>query len=127
MKHIKTFISGMAIFTALLLGPVASAAPGDVLNQSCNQAGNAGSALCQGRNQQLFGPNGVFTDIINVIIYVIGAVAVVMIIVGGFRYVVSNGDSGSITTAKNTILYAVVGLVVAILSYAIVNFVIGSI
>lgn len=65
-------------------------------------------------------------DIVNVVLYVLGAVAVIMIIIGGFRYVLSGGDSGSVTAAKNTILYAVIGLVVAILAYAIVNFVIVS-
>ncbi|HXH04806.1 MAG TPA: hypothetical protein VNI82_00045 [Candidatus Nitrosotenuis sp.] len=108
-----------------LLSPVAvSAAPSDVLNESCKNSGN--SALCQGQKQQLFGPAGVFTKIINTIIFVIGAVAVIMVVIGGFRYVVSNGDSSSVTSAKNTILYAIVGLIVAMLAYAIVNFVISA-
>lgn len=64
--------------------------------------------------------------IVNVVLFVLGAVAVIMIIVGGFRYVLSGGDSSAVTSAKNTILYAVVGLIVAILAYAIVNFVIDS-
>ena len=127
MKKIVSYVSGFAVAIMLLSAPAVSAAPGDVLDQSCAEAQQAGTALCQGRDQELFEAGGVFTTIINTIIYVIGAAAVVMIIIGGFRYVVSNGDSGSITTAKNTILYAVVGLVVAIMSYAIVNFVIGSI
>ena len=65
-------------------------------------------------------------DIINIILFILGAVAVIMIIIGGFRYVTSGGDSGAVSSAKNTILYAVIGLVVAILAYAIVNFVITS-
>lgn len=64
--------------------------------------------------------------VVNVLLYVIGAVAVIMIIIGGLRYTISNGDSGQVTSAKNTILYAVIGLVVAILAYAIVNFIIGA-
>lgn len=66
-------------------------------------------------------------DVVNIILYVLGVVAVIMIIIGGFRYVVSGGDSSAVTGAKNTILYAVIGLIVAILAYAIVNFVIKSI
>ena len=50
----------------------------------------------------------------------------IMLIIGGFRYVVSQGDQQQVQSAKNTILYAVVGIVVAILAYAAVNFVIGS-
>jgi hypothetical protein len=65
-------------------------------------------------------------DIVNIFLFVIGAIAVVMIVVGGLRYTISHGDSSQIKAAKDTILYAVVGLVVAILAYAIVNFVITS-
>lgn len=65
-------------------------------------------------------------DIVNVLLFIIGAIAVIMIIIGGFRYVTSGGEAGSIKNAKNTILYAVVGLVIAIFAYAIVNFVITS-
>jgi hypothetical protein len=49
-----------------------------------------------------------------------------MLILGGIRYTVSQGDSSAITSAKNTILYAIIGIVVAILAFAAVNFVIGS-
>ena len=59
----------------------------------------------------------------NIMLYVIGGVAVLMLIVGGIRYVVSSGDQNAVTGAKNTILYAVIGLVVAVLAYAAVNFV----
>ncbi len=61
--------------------------------------------------------------IVNVLLYILGAVAVVMIVIGGIRYTISQGDSSALTSAKNTILYSVVGLVVALLAYAIVNFV----
>ncbi len=64
-------------------------------------------------------------DVINTILVVLGMVAVIMIVIGGIRYTTSNGDSSSVKAAKDTILYAVVGLIVAILSYAIVNFVLG--
>lgn len=64
--------------------------------------------------------------IVNTMLYVLGAIAVIMIVIGGIRYITSNGESANVTSAKNTILYAVVGLIVAILAYAIVNFVITS-
>lgn len=91
--------------------------------------GLAGGASCaQGDDQQtdLFGTNGVFKTVTNVLLFIIGAISVIMLIIGGIRYVVSGGDSGAVTSAKNTILYAVVGIVVAILAYALVNFVITS-
>ena len=65
-------------------------------------------------------------NVINIILYVIGIVAVVMMIFGGFQYITSAGDAAKVTKAKNTILYGVVGLVIAILAYAIVNYVLGS-
>jgi hypothetical protein len=65
-------------------------------------------------------------DVISILSYIIGAVSVIMIIIGGFRYVVSAGDSGSITSAKNTIIYAIVGLVIAIFAQVIVRFVLGK-
>ena len=67
------------------------------------------------------------TNIIKILLFVIGAVAVIMIIVGGIRYVISSGDQNQVKAAKDTIFYAIIGLVVAILSYAIVDFVVDSI
>ncbi len=64
--------------------------------------------------------------IVNTMLFILGIIAVIMIVIGGIRYVVSNGDSSAVAGAKNTILYAVIGLVVAILAYAIVNFVVTT-
>ncbi len=64
-------------------------------------------------------------NIISALLFIVGAVAVIMIIVGGIRYVTSNGDQAHVKAAKDTIMYAVVGLVVAILAYAIVQFVVS--
>ena len=64
----------------------------------------------------------VFQTVANIMLALIGAVAVVMLIIGGFRYVASGGDSSAIEGAKNTILYAIIGIVVAFLAYAAINF-----
>jgi multisubunit Na+/H+ antiporter MnhB subunit len=72
---------------------------------------------------QLFGPNSIFVTVTNIMLFIIGAIAVIMLIVGGIRYVVSSGDQNAVTGAKNTILYAIIGIVVAFLAYAAVNFV----
>ena len=61
--------------------------------------------------------------IVNIFSLVVGVVSVVMIIIGGFRYIVSNGDSNAVTGAKNSILYAVVGLVIVLFAQVIVRFV----
>ena len=66
-------------------------------------------------------------DFVNIMLFAVGILAVIMLIWGGIRYVLSGGDSGAVSSAKKTILYTVVGLIVAILAYAIVNFVITTI
>lgn len=63
-------------------------------------------------------------NVINILLYIIGIIAVVMIIIGGVRYTVSNGNSSQLKEAKDTIIYAVVGLVVAMVAYGIVNLVV---
>lgn len=65
-------------------------------------------------------------QIIDIMSLVVGFVAVIMIIIGGFKYVTSGGDSGNVTGAKNTILYAVVGLIVVALAQVIVRFVVAK-
>ena len=74
----------------------------------------------------LFGPEGVITNITNTILYIIGIIAIIMLIFGGIKYITSGGDSQKVKDAKNTILYAIVGLVIALLSFAIVNFVLNA-
>ena len=84
----------------------------------------AEAARCEGCPRDLFGDTGVFRQITNTILYIVGIVAVIMLVIGGIRYVISGGDSKKVTDAKNTVLYAIIGLVIAFLAYAIVNFVI---
>jgi hypothetical protein len=117
---------GVSVTSGLLVAPAANAVAGCTTDASGGAAGGAGCA--QGTDQQadLFGPTGIFKTITNVLLFIIGAVSVIMLIIGGIRYVVSGGDSSAVTGAKNTILYAIVGIVVALLAYALVNFVIGS-
>ncbi len=69
---------------------------------------------------------GTIQQLTDVLIFIIGAIAVVMIIIGGIRYVLSAGDQTALTSAKNTILYAIIGLVVAFTAYAIVHFVFAA-
>lgn len=76
---------------------------------------------------ELVGPDGVFTKISNTLLLIIGVISVVMLIYGGFRYIISGGDNKKVTDAKNTILYAIIGLIISLLAYAIINFVIAAI
>ncbi|MGB4762549.1 MAG: hypothetical protein WBP12_04315 [Candidatus Saccharimonas sp.] len=87
-----------------------------------------GADAARGAQQptNLFGDSGIFSQISSVLLFIVGAIAVIMIVIGGLRYVISGGDASQVQSAKNTILYALVGVIVAILAYAAVNFVIHN-
>ena len=87
----------------------------------------AEAARCDGCPTDLFGDSGIFRQVTNTILYIVGVIAVIMLIWGGIRYITSGGDAKKVTDAKNTILYAIIGLVIALLAFAIVNFVINAI
>lgn len=133
MKNIiKKSLQALLIVPVLAFGATLALPTLQVANaQSCdasnlNITNGAQCAQGNGQSSNLFGSGGIFTKITNVLLFIIGAISVIMLIIGGIRYVVSGGDSGAVTAAKNTILYAVIGIVVALLAYALVNFVIGS-
>jgi hypothetical protein len=86
----------------------------------------ADCAQANGTSNNLFATNGVFQTVSNTLIFLVGAVSVVFLIIGGLRYVISNGDSKQVEAAKNTILYAIIGIVVAVISFALVQFVIHA-
>ena len=73
------------------------------------------------------GEDSLISKIINILLYAIGVVSVVMLIIGGFRYVISGGQKESVTAAKNTILYAIIGLLVALFAYPIIKFVLDAV
>ena len=75
----------------------------------------------------LFGNGSIFTTVVNILLFIIGAISVIMLIWGGIRYTTSGGSSSAVTSAKNTIMYAIIGLVVAFLAFAIVNWVLGEV
>lgn len=66
------------------------------------------------------------TNILNAVIAVLGIICVIVIIIGGVKYMTSSGDAGKVKSAKDTILYGIIGLVICVLAFAIVNFVIAN-
>ena len=125
----KAMAAGVAGLVAPHVGAAAASDNGLGLRKGVGSAKGNDQVSC------LFGSEkegctdgtGIFQTIVNVILFIVGAVAVIMIVIGGVRYTVSNGDSNAVTGAKNTIMYAIVGLVVAIIAYALVNFVVVNI
>ncbi len=93
---------------------------------ACNITGGAqsGAECAKGTGAPSSLPNQI-KNITDLLLLAIGVISVIMIIIGGIRYATSGGDDTGVKGAKDTILYAVIGLVVALLSYAIVNFVLG--
>lgn len=133
-KSIKAVLFGMLLvpFASLAISlaspvmsqPAYAASTCDPKKPSISQGANC--AKGDDQSTDLFGKDGLFSTITNAALFLIGAVSVIMLIYGGIRYTISGGDSAAVTAAKNTILYAIVGIVVAILAYAIVNWVIGT-
>jgi hypothetical protein len=119
----------LSIVPAVAL-PVAAHADtiGDCLSQGSDLTTGAGNTCAPANTstgtQKI---QDIVTTIVNIFSVVVGIVAVVMIIWGGFKYITSGGDSGNITGAKNTILYAIVGLVVVALAQFIVQFVLDKV
>lgn len=100
------------------------AVPGTTAAFSMQEGVNA--ARGEGQPSDLFGSGGVLTTVTNTLLFVVGALSVIMIIIGGLRYIVSGGNTASVTAAKNTVLYAIVGLIIAFLAFAAVNFVMAN-
>lgn len=90
------------------------------VNNIDNPSGNCSSDAVQRLNS-------IIRKFVNLLSAIVGVVAVIMIIVGGFRYITSGGNDTSITSAKNTILYAIIGLIIVALAQIIVHFVLHNI
>lgn len=118
MKYKPTLIA-LALLAGVGLGLVVSP----------EVSANAGTVIMEGAGNTGDAANGPSVEdaiaaVANILLFLVGAIAVIMIIIGGLRYVTSQGDSGAMQSAKNTILYAIIGVIVAIIAYAIVNLIV---
>lgn len=118
MKIISALI--VAIMSCLWVGTAVQAY--DPLKEGC--AHSPTSSLCTAQGEDV---NESITNITNTMLFLLGAVAVISIIIGGFMYATAAGDAGKVKNAKNTILYSVIGLVVALLAWGIVSFTVSNI
>ena len=131
LKSLKTVLLSVASL-AVLIAPVlvtstASAVP-DLQNNLCsgvdlNTLAAGKCATADNGNKAL---DNIITLVVNVFSVVVGFIAIIMMIYGGFKYITSSGDSGNVTAAKNTIMYALIGLVVVALAQVIVKFVLAK-
>ncbi len=127
MQRIKQLImTGVMALTIgfgvapLVTAPVFAADPKTEVCQSIN-AGND----CNGGTGVDIA--SVVKAIINILSYIIGIAAVIMIVISGLRYITSGGDSSKVSGAKSALTYALVGIVVAALAQVIVKFALGSV
>jgi len=122
MNKLKMILAGMLIVptVALAVAPAVNAESDFTLTNGVS------SARGEGVSETASDPQTLVKQFVNIFLFAVGALSVIMLIWGGIRYTTSAGDSNKVQAAKNTVLYAIVGLVIAILAYAIVNMVIDK-
>jgi hypothetical protein len=125
-KKLHILILGLGI-AGLVALPASAALAANVLAPACR--GHATADACESNDAQptsgnaIYGPNGLLTRAASFIAVLVGITSIIMIIVGGFKYVTSSGDPGNIKSAKDTIMFAIVGILVAVTAQSIVVFV----
>lgn len=131
IRKLKTLILTLASSGLILvpLAPVTVLAAADIQSNVCQGAelqvledpGSCDTSTGEATERV----NNIIETVINIFSLVVGVVAVIMIIVGGFRYITSGGDSNGVSAAKNTIVYAIIGLIIVAFAQIIVRFVLN--
>lgn len=121
MKKVSVILASLLALPVIAFGVTTLTA--DSASAQLNLESGINSAKGTGTPDSVTEDDGLIKKVVNLLLWAIGIISVIMIIIGGIRYAISNGDSNQVTAAKNTIMYAVIGLVIAIFAYAIVNFV----
>lgn len=125
-KKIKMIMIALGLIGAVGFLPVATVYA-DAAEDACKGIKLIDpTAKCNNKDEGTKGFSTLIKRVINVFSVVIGSIAVIMIIIGGFRYIISGGDSSATKSAKDTIMYAVIGLVVVLFAQVIVLFVISN-
>jgi hypothetical protein len=124
MKKLSLSVISLIAALTFVFAPLqtAYADPVDVFKDACS--GSSDTTLC--KNTSGSGIFGIIRTVIQVMLIIGGIIAVIMIILGGIRYTTSNGDPADVKAAKDTILYAIIGLIISISGYAIVTWVVGN-
>ena len=128
MRRIHLALIIITLFSVYLLLPVRSVNAIAVTNGVCAGGTVSNSAVCQDSKpagNPLFGPDGLLTTAIQILTFIIGITAVVVIIISGIRFVTSQGDPNTTNSARSGILYALVGLAVAAVAQAMISFVLN--
>lgn len=124
MKKFKLLALSLVVISSFGLSIFATTGA-DAINVYKNDCTGGDTSLCGATGTAKV--NNTFKTITTVMLTILGAVSVIMIMIGGIMYTISNGDPGKTKKAKDTVLYSVIGLVVALLAYGVVQFVVGRI
>ena len=128
-RRFLAILAAITVSFIVLLPTMALAV--DIVTPVCTNNGISDSAVCKdakdGQTKNpLFGPDGVLTKVISVLSIVTAIIAVIIIIIAGIRFVLSGGDPQKVASARNTIIYAAVGLAVAALAQALVQLILDK-
>lgn len=116
MKQLlKILVAPALLLSVLFMAPVIVSAV-DVCS-----GGNSSSLYCQNRGEGETKVKSTIGNVTNLLLMAVGAISIIMIVVGGILFALSNGDSSKVAKARNTVLYAAIGLMIALLASAIVN------
>jgi hypothetical protein len=127
---IKRLVMALMLCTLAFCGIHQTAAYAfDPYQDVCSGGGGGNSAVCTGANTKdpLTGNDGLIIKATNLIAFIAGTAAIIVLIIGGIRYISSGGDAGNVESAKNTIVGAIIGLIVIALARTIVAFVVTKI
>ena len=129
LRRFKNLIMTLATLTLVAL-PIAVpvVAYADIPSDLCTGANLQTTSGSSCTNSDSTGKlDSILTTVVQIFSLVVGVVAVIMIIIGGLKYITSGGDSGNISSAKNTIIYAIIGLIIVALAQVIVHFVLNKV
>lgn len=129
LKRFVARISFIAALLALVAVPVTVSAATFDLHNNVNCAGAGDSTVCQttASDDPVSGKNGVLRNVTRLIAVIAGIAAAVIMVLGGIKYITSNGDAQAVSRAKSTIIFAAVGLVVIVAAQWIIGFVISKV
>ena len=122
------FVAGVLLLAVLPLvtsQPVFADCISDPTSAGCPCALNSSSAACQDLSKQ-DGLSNILKNATNIVLFIAGALAVIMIIYGSIRFMTAHGDEKQVESARLIVTYSVIGLIIAILAYALVNFVLSN-
>lgn len=134
LSNLRNKLALLLSTAILVLAPMVAtslvSADANISNNVCSgtdlQLTQGGSSNCSSDTSGTDKINGIVNTVVNLFSWIVGVVAVIMIIVGGFRYITSGGDSAKVGTAKTTIIYAIIGLIIVALAQIVVKFVLAK-